>query len=95
VISFNKEVDTLEFASVAEKEEGGEGAWIEPFNVPIDTELDVEDQLYTIDFTEKNLGPLYSENLNFLEARATAKKAESDRETFYMYVTAYGFPYHH
>lgn len=94
VISFNKQVESLEFASVAEFE-GGEGNWIEPFNVPIDNELDVEDQVYTIDFTEKELGPIYSENLNFLQANASAKKTENDRETFYMYVTAYGFPYQH
>jgi hypothetical protein len=95
VISFNKPVETLEFASVAEHVDGDGGEWIQPFNVPIDTALDVEDQVYTIDFAERSLGLLYSENLNFLEARAVAKKSENDREPFYMYVTAYGFPYQH
>lgn len=95
VISFNKQVESLEFANVAELEGDGEGNWIEPFNVPIDKELDVDDQVYTIDFTEKDLGPIYSENLNFLQVNATAKKVENDRETFYMFVTAYGFPHQH
>lgn len=93
VISFNKPIETLEFASVANHIEG-EGEWIQPFNVPIDNELDVEDQVYTIDFAEKDLGPLYSENLNFLEMRVVAKKVENDREPLYLYATAYGFPYH-
>lgn len=102
VISFNKAVEALEFASVAEHvdcegtdDECAIGEWIQPFNVPIDTELDVEDQVYTIDFADKDLGPLYSENLNFLETRVVAKKADNDREPLYIYVTAYGFPHQH
>lgn len=96
VLSFNKAVETLEFASVAEHVEGHEGAvgeWIQPFNVPIDTELDVDDQVYTIDFASPDLGSLYSENLNFLEVRAVPKKTDTGSEAFLMYVTAYGFPY--
>lgn len=90
VISFNKQADVLEFANTAECLEG---KWLEPFSIPIDNELDVDDQIYTIDFTSEDLGAEYSENLNFLEARATAKKSENDKEPLYMYVTAFGFPY--
>jgi len=101
VISFNKEVESIEFASVSECEpdDSDQSKWIEHFNVPIDTELDVDEQVYTIDFTIPDLGTDYSENLNFLEIRAIPKKSESEsennRDTFYMYVTAYGFPYQH
>jgi len=95
VISFNKHLETLEFASVAEHldEDDANVQWIQPFNVPIDSELDLEDQIYTINFAGKDLGPLYSENLNFLELRAVKK--DNDKETLYMYVTAYGFPHQH
>jgi hypothetical protein len=98
VISFNKHLETLEFASVAEhlgsdEDEGDNVRWIQPFNVPIDSELDLEDQIYTINFAGKDLGQLYSENLNFLELRAVKK--DSDKETLYMYATAYGFPHQH
>lgn len=97
VISFNKNVDNIEFASVSEYEadEGDQTKWIDPFNVPIDNELDIDEQVYTIDFTSPDLGSDYSEHLNFLEIRAIPKKSENDRDPFYMYVTAYGFPYQH
>ena len=95
VISSNKQLETLEFASVAEHltDDGNTGNWIQPFNVPLDTDLDVEDQIYTINFAGKDLGSMYSENLNFLELRAVKK--DNDKETLYLYVTAYGFPHHH
>jgi len=97
VISFSKAIETLEFASVAEHVNGDgdtDHEWIQPFNIPIDADLDVDDQIYTIDLADKDLGPLYSEHLNFLEARAVAKKTD-DKEPLYMYITAYGFPYQH
>lgn len=92
VIAFNKQIEALEFASVAECENSAGGQWIEPLSIPIDDELDVDDQVYTIDLTGPDLGPLYSENLNFLELRVIPKKTEGDREQLYMYITAYGFP---
>lgn len=90
VITFNKQPESLEFANTAECIEG---KWLEPFSIPIDSELDVDDQIYNIDLTCEDLGFEYSENLNFLEVRATAKKSENDKEPLFMYVTAYGFPY--
>lgn len=97
VISFNKDVEHFEFASVSEYEpdENDQTKWIVPFDIPIDNELDVDEQVYTIDFTGPDLGIDYSENLNFLEIRAIPKKRENDRDPFNMYVTAYGFPYQH
>lgn len=91
VMSFNKEITNLEFASVAECLDNPK-QWIMPFNVPIDSDLDLEDQIYTIDFTSPTLGVQYSEHLDFLETRVAAKN-DKDNQICYMYVTAYGFPH--
>lgn len=91
VVTFNKPVEIFEFASVAECLEG---SWLEPFNVPLDDDLDIEDQIYTIDFTQPELGRHYIEHLNFMEIRVAPKKTD-DKEPLYMYITAYGFPYGH
>ena len=93
VMSFSKEITSLEFASVSECVDEPT-SWIEPFNIPIDTDLDLDDQVYTIDFTTQDLGAQYSECLNFLETRVVSpKKHENDNEPCYMYVSAYGFPH--
>jgi hypothetical protein len=94
IISFSRQVNRLEFASIAECEDS-DGQWIEPFNVPIDKDLDIEDQVYTIDFTQKDLGAWYSDNLNFLVMRVEATKKDKDEPPLYMYISAYGFPWTH
>ena len=94
VLSFNKPLESLEFAGVASCLEGSEH-WIQPLNVPVDTadnDGNDGDQVYNIDLTVEGLGAIYSENLNFLELRAKAKRTDDDRSIFYMYVMAYGFP---
>jgi hypothetical protein len=91
VITANRQLESLEFAGKAECDD--HESWVQPLNVPIDTELDVDDQVYNIEFAAAELGPLYSENLEFLELRAKAVKTEADTGTFYLYVLAYGFPH--
>lgn len=91
VLSFNKPLDSLEFAGVASCIEGAE-QWVQPLNVPIDADNNDANAVYNIDLTSEGLGALYSDNLNFLELRAHAKKSAEGREVFYMYVIAYGFP---
>ncbi len=89
VLSFNKPIESLQFASVATCLEGGD-SWVHSFNVPASSDPEA---FYNIDLTSEELGPLYSDNLNFLEIRAQPKKsAGDDRSVFYMYVMAYGFP---
>jgi hypothetical protein len=93
VLTFSQQLESLEFANVAECLEGQE-SWVQPLNVPIDDDLDLDDQVYVIDFTTPELGSMYSENLNFMELRAHMKPTSGERQpTMYMYVTAYGFPY--
>ena len=95
VLSFSHPLQSLEFANVAECLDGSEN-WIQSINVPIDDELDVEDQIYVIDFTTPDLGSDYSENLNFMGLRAQTKTTNEEHQpTLYLYVTAYGFPYKH
>lgn len=86
----SRKLDSLEFASTAECVEGIEN-WIQPFDVACDKDLDAEDQTCNIDFSSKDLGRLYSENLNFLELRANAPKIEG-AEPLQLYAIAYGFP---
>jgi hypothetical protein len=88
VLSFNKPLESLEFAGVASCVEGAEH-WVQALKVPIDSDND--SAVYNIDLTSEGLGALYSDNLNFLELRARAKAVDSNR-VFYMYVIAYGFP---
>jgi hypothetical protein len=92
VVSFNKQVKKMQLAPVCDCDEEG-GSWIEALTVPLEPELDIDDQIYTIDLTNKDLGPQYSENLNFLSAQVEVERNEDDKSPFYMYVTAYGFPY--
>ena len=93
LVTFNKDVDAIEFASVAECTDEKD-KWVEPFSVPMDKELDLEDRICNIDLTSSDLGQMYSEYLNFLEMRVSEpKKDDTRREPLYMYVIAYGYPW--
>ena len=92
LVTFNKEVEGIEFASVANCIDE-KAKWLEPFSVPIDQELDLDDRICNIDLTSNELGPLYSEYLNFLEMRVSETKKDDSREPLYMYIIAYGYPW--
>jgi hypothetical protein len=93
VLTCSRRIESLEFASSATCVDEHE-KWIQPLNVPIDNDLDLDDQIYNIDFATEELGQIYSENLEFLELRVRPTKVETN-DTFYLYVTAYGFPNYH
>lgn len=92
LVTFSKDVDAIEFASVAECVDEKD-KWVEPFSVPMDKELDLEDRICNIDLTSNDLGPMYSDYLNFLEMRVTETKKDDNREPLYMYIIAYGYPW--
>ena len=97
VLTFNKPLTVLEFATVAEHvpdaNQSSEVGWIQGLSVPVDNELSPEDQMYVIDLVEQ--GEMYPDHLDFLELRAKAEKKDGDNEPLYMYLIAYGFPYSH
>lgn len=92
VLTFSHQLASLEFANRAECLDEVD-KWIQPLDVPIDKDLDLDDQVYVIDLTTPKLGAVYSNYLNFMELRAIpAPTGEEKQPPLYLYVTAYGFP---
>lgn len=94
VMTFNKRVKDVEFRNVAcpSEDSAEKFDWPDPFTLKgMDDAVDLEDHVYVVDFTEFGNGTLYPDTLDFMTVCPTAQD-NSDGETLYMYVKAYGFP---